>query len=180
MQQGRKEATKIQVAQKRAQFESPHSSRPQRKCDQSKNNRRNNGGLQCCTGSNKNDKTCKLGDLFGDPAYDINSIINYAEKLGIKTVIPPKPNRNFKRNFDSDLYCSRHIVENTFLKFKRWRGIATRYFKTFVAFCVVLFVRFPCLLLLFNFFVTTRFFLKLFSLKKFWLLLDKQKILVYH
>ena len=71
--------------------------------------------------------------MLGDRAYDTNSIINYAEKLGIKTVIPPKSNRKFKRKFDPDLCHLRHIVENIFLKFKRWRGIATRYFETSVA-----------------------------------------------
>ena len=79
--------------------------------------------------------------MFGDRTYDTNSIINYAKKLGIKTVIPPKSNQNFKRKFDSTLYHLRHIVENTFLKFKRWRGIAIRYFKTFVAFRASFFVR---------------------------------------
>ena len=46
---GVKKTTRIFVAQKRDQFESPHSSRPQRKSDQSKNSHRNNGGLRCST-----------------------------------------------------------------------------------------------------------------------------------
>ena len=86
-------------------------------------------------------KKIKLDTLLGDPAYDTNSIINYAKKLGIKSAIPPKSNRKFKRKFDSALYHLRYIVKNTFLKFKRWRGIAIRYFKTFVAFRASFFVR---------------------------------------
>ena len=64
-------------------------------------------------------KKIKLDALFGDRAYDTNSIINYAKKLGIKTVILPKSKRKSKQNFDSALYHLQHIVENTFLKFKR-------------------------------------------------------------
>ena len=79
--------------------------------------------------------------MFGDRVYDTNSIINYVEKLDIKTVIPPKSNRKSKRNFDSALYHLRHIVENIFLNFKRWHGISTRYFKTSVAFRASFFVR---------------------------------------
>ena len=67
--------------------------------------------------------------MLGDPAYDTNSIINYAKKLGIKTVILPKSKRKSKQNFDSALYHLHHIVENIFLKFKPLRSIATRYFR---------------------------------------------------
>ncbi|MDK2127274.1 IS5/IS1182 family transposase, partial [Chitinimonas sp. DQS-5] len=38
--------------------------------------------------------------------------------------------------YDEHLYQHRHLVENAFLKIKRWRGIATRYakrLKSFVA-----------------------------------------------
>ena len=60
----------------------------------------------------------KLGILFGERADDKNSIINYDSQLGIKIVILPKSNRKSKKKFDSDLYCLRYVVENTFLKFK--------------------------------------------------------------
>ena len=112
-------------------------------------------------------KKIKLDTLLGDPAYDTNSIINYAKKLGIKSAIPPKSNRKFKRKFDSALYHLRYIVKNTFLKFNRWRGISARFSKLLLpSVLLFLFVLFPCLLLLFNFFVIIYFFLKLFSLKK--------------
>ena len=72
-----------------------------------------------------------------------------------------------KRNFDSDLYRLYYIIENTFLKFKRWCGIASRYFKTSDVFCVSFFVRSIFLSLVFiQSFCYHTYFLKLFSLKK--------------
>ena len=44
-------------------------------------------------------------------------------------VIPPKSNRREKREYDRALYKLRHLVENGFLDFKQWRGVATRYAK---------------------------------------------------
>ncbi|MFU7502346.1 MAG: IS5/IS1182 family transposase, partial [Candidatus Tisiphia sp.] len=38
-------------------------------------------------------------------------------------------NRKIQREIDKDLYKLRHIIENTFQKFKEWHGIATRYAK---------------------------------------------------
>ncbi len=55
--------------------------------------------------------------------------INQAERQGIQVVIPPKRNRKVQRAYDRNLYKIRHLVENTFLHLKRWRGIATRYAK---------------------------------------------------
>ena len=34
-----------------------------------------------------------------------------------------------QRDYDRALYKLRHLVENGFLEFKQWRGIATRYAK---------------------------------------------------
>ena len=47
---------------------------------------------------------------------------------------PPKCNRKVQRRYDQYLYKLRHIMENTFLKFKAWRSIATRYAKTTASF----------------------------------------------
>ena len=52
-----------------------------------------------------------------------------AEKANTNPVIPSKRNRKIQRNIDTYLYKLRHIIENTFQKFKEWRGIATRYAK---------------------------------------------------
>ena len=68
--------------------------------------------------------------LFADKGYDTNEIIEYARKMGIELVIPPKKNRIKQRDYDKFLYKYRHLVENAFLKLKRWRGVATRYAKT--------------------------------------------------
>jgi transposase len=44
-------------------------------------------------------------------------------------VIPPRKRRKHPRAYDRYLYGLRHLVENTFLLLKQWRGIATRYLK---------------------------------------------------
>jgi len=72
--------------------------------------------------------------LFADRGYDTNEILKYAREMGIEIVIPPKKNRLEQREYDKFLYRYRHLVENAFLKLKRWRGVATRYAKTLSAF----------------------------------------------
>ncbi len=72
--------------------------------------------------------------LFADRGYDTNEILEYAKKMGIEVVIPPKKNRVDQREYDHFLYKHRHLVENAFLKLKRWRGVATRYAKTLSSF----------------------------------------------
>ena len=67
--------------------------------------------------------------LLADKAYDTNEILVAASKKGMEAVIPPKSNRKEKREYDRALYKLRHLVENGFLEFKQWRGIATRYAK---------------------------------------------------
>ncbi|PEK71927.1 IS5/IS1182 family transposase, partial [Bacillus toyonensis] len=42
--------------------------------------------------------------------------------------------RKEQREYDKHLYKLRHLVENAFLKWKRFRGIATRYTKITSAF----------------------------------------------
>ena len=83
--------------------------------------------------------------LLADRGYDTNAIMEYALRKGILPVIPPKKNRVVQREYNSYLYKLRHLVENTFLHLKRWRGIATRYAKTTASFvaaiqicCIVL------------------------------------------
>ena len=67
--------------------------------------------------------------LLADRAYDTDEIIALAQEAGMETVIPPKKNRKVQREYDEYLYRLRHLVENAFLRLKRWRGIATRYAK---------------------------------------------------
>jgi transposase len=60
--------------------------------------------------------------------------VGQAEAVGMKAVIPPRRNRKQPRDYDKALYRHRHVVENAFLRLKRWRGIATRYAKNTTSF----------------------------------------------
>ena len=68
-----------------------------------------------------------------------------AKRTGLRRVIPPKKNRVVQREIDDFIYKIRHLVENAFLKLKRWRGVATRYAKTTAELVVAVTVR--CLFL---------------------------------
>ncbi len=68
-------------------------------------------------------------NLIADKAYDTHDIIDSATRVKTTPIIPSKRNRKIQREIDEDLYKLRHIIENTFQKFKEWRGIATRYAK---------------------------------------------------
>ena len=72
--------------------------------------------------------------LLADRGYDSDEIIAFAESKSMVVVIPSKKNRRVQRKYDKYIYKLRHLVENAFLKLKRWRGIATRYVKTSSAF----------------------------------------------
>ena len=67
--------------------------------------------------------------LIADKGYDSDAIVRTAAERGMTVVIPPRSNRKSQREYDKYLYRARHLVENAFLKLKRWRGIATRYAK---------------------------------------------------
>jgi transposase len=56
-------------------------------------------------------------------------------------VIPPRKHRKIPREYDTDLYRLRHLVENAFLHIKRWRGIATRYAKNASSFLAAVQIR---------------------------------------
>jgi transposase len=94
---------------------------------------------------------CKLGEnlikgfdsiaLLADLGYDVNAIIGLAQSMGMKIVIPPKKNRKEQRYYDKDLYKLRHLVENTILMLKQWRGIATRYAKNTDSFLAAVRIR---------------------------------------
>ena len=89
----------------------------------------------------------KTDILIADHTY----IFEYAKNNGIEVVISPKSNRKLKRNFNDSLY---------FLSFKCWRGIATCYFKTSIAFISYFFIRFI------NFYLYFFSILNLFTLSK--------------
>jgi len=76
--------------------------------------------------------------LIGDKAYDADPFVETLTQRGITPVIPPKANRNIKRECDFALYCERNLIERFFNRLKHFRAIATRYDKTarnFLAAC---------------------------------------------
>ena len=86
--------------------------------------------------------------MIADKGYDSDAIVEQANSLGMKAVIPPRSNRKEKREYDCHLYKQRHLVENAFLHLKRWRGIATRYAKRLDSFIAAVQIR--CLTLWLN------------------------------
>lgn len=73
----------------------------------------------------------KAAALLADKAYDADErVLEFLKKAGITAVIPPKSNRKIQRDYDKELYKSRHLIENFFAKLKQYRAIATRYDKT--------------------------------------------------
>lgn len=79
--------------------------------------------------------------LLADKGYDSDAIIEQAARQGMKAVIPPRSNRKTTREYDKALYKLRHLVENAFLRLKRWRGIATRYAKNTASFLAAVHIR---------------------------------------
>ena len=71
---------------------------------------------------------CKV--WIADKAYDaMDRMIQPVLATGGEVVIPPKSNRKEQRCYDSELYKSRHLIENFFARLKQYRAIATRYDK---------------------------------------------------
>ena len=79
--------------------------------------------------------------LIADKGYDTDEIVELARDSNMRAVIPPKKNRKEQREYDKYLYRQRHLVENAFLKLKRWRGIATRYAKNTASFLAAVQIR---------------------------------------
>lgn len=70
------------------------------------------------------------GKLLADRAFDANWLREALATAEIEAVIPPKSNRRFPAEFDSETYKWRHLIENFFGKLKEYRGVATRFCKT--------------------------------------------------
>lgn len=69
--------------------------------------------------------------LIADKAYDADQrVIQPLAADGKSAVIPPRRRRIAPRDFDRELYKTRHLIENFFCKLKQFRAIATRYDKT--------------------------------------------------
>ncbi len=79
--------------------------------------------------------------LLADKGYDADDrVILPMIQAGKQVVIPPKKNRKVQRDYDRDLYKSRHLVENFFCKLKEFRAIATRYDKTAISFLGAIYI----------------------------------------
>ncbi len=73
----------------------------------------------------------KIEALLADKAFDAKErVLNLLKQAGVASVIPPKSSRIEQREYDEDLYKTRHLIENFFAKLKQYRAIATRYDKT--------------------------------------------------
>ena len=83
----------------------------------------------------------KAEHLLADKGYDSDEIVEATSASGINPMIPPRSNRREPRAYDRDLYKLRHLVENAFLDFKQWRGVATRYAKRSASFLAVCQIR---------------------------------------
>ena len=69
--------------------------------------------------------------LIADKAFDADGrVLQPLAEAGKTAVIPPKGNRRIARDYDRDIYKTRHLIENFFAKLKQFRAIATRYEKT--------------------------------------------------
>jgi len=68
--------------------------------------------------------------VIADKGYDSNPLRGFIEDRGSQSQIPRKQNST-EGNHDMDwcLYEYRHLVENAFMKMKKYRAVATRYDK---------------------------------------------------
>ena len=75
-------------------------------------------------------QTLGPGDiLLADRAYDSDALRQSLAERGAWANIKPMPNRKDIPAFSGFLYRYRNLVEHFFNKFKRFRGVATRYDK---------------------------------------------------
>ncbi len=61
--------------------------------------------------------------VIADKGFDADErVILPLTQAGKTVIIPPKRNRKVQREYDKDLYKSRHLIENLFFKLKQLRG----------------------------------------------------------
>ena len=65
--------------------------------------------------------------VLADKGYDSNAFVETVYDIGALPVIPSRTNRIENRDYDTDLYKERNLVERFFQKIKHYRRIATRY-----------------------------------------------------
>ncbi len=63
--------------------------------------------------------------VIADKGYDADErVILSLTQAGKTVIIPPKRNRKVQREYDRDIYKSRHLIENFFCKLKQFRARA--------------------------------------------------------
>jgi transposase len=65
--------------------------------------------------------------LIADRAYDSHAILDHAENIGARPIIPQRSCMTRQRDFDPGIYKHRNRIERTIGKLKQLRRIATRY-----------------------------------------------------
>jgi transposase len=74
--------------------------------------------------------------VVGDKAYDTVDIRKFIKKRKEEAVIPKQARYGHKavQTYNKIIYKNRNLVERFFQRIKTWRGIASRYCKTNVAY----------------------------------------------
>ena len=65
--------------------------------------------------------------LIADKAYDTHAILDHAEAIGARPIIPQRSCMTRRRDFDPKIYKERNRIERTIGHLKQLRRIATRY-----------------------------------------------------
>ena len=74
--------------------------------------------------------TISFEALLADKAFEADWLLKDIGARMATAVIPPNAKRIVQRDFDTETYKWRHMVENYYAKIKEFRVIATRYDKT--------------------------------------------------
>ena len=77
----------------------------------------------------------EVEELLADKAYDTNMVREMLAEMGVNATIPSKANRKEPIPHDRYTYKGRHLVENSFVDLKEFRGIAFRFHKLAETFC---------------------------------------------
>ena len=72
--------------------------------------------------------------VVGDKGYDADPLRDHWRGRGIGVCIPPKRNRLVQHPYDTTLYRTRHMVENSFCRLKDHRRLSLRLDKTDTSF----------------------------------------------
>ncbi len=69
-------------------------------------------------------------NLIADKGYDSEEIREKARSKNMVPIIPMRSNnKNPNPDFDKEIYKSRHVIENLFVRLKHFRSISTRFEK---------------------------------------------------